>query len=120
VKKRTNILQATIATIIGVVILGGIFGATWVPGVGLTALAALVALFLILDRGAEAMNEPHNFGQGLTAVLAALILLPAAIAASFVLGVTIGVADELDEDDSDYMECIADSSTTFEECQDLL
>jgi len=124
VPQQTNILQATIATIIGVVILGGVFGATWPPGVGLTGLAALIGLFVILSKGAEAMNQAGNFGQGLTSVLAALILLPAAIAMSVVLGVSVGVADAFEDDspgdDSSYDECILDPDTTFDECQELL
>lgn len=115
---RTNVLKATTAIIIGVVAFGAIFGATWPPGIFFTALAALIGLFVILHKGADAMNHPGYFGQGLTAVLAALILLPAAIAASFVLGVTVGVADAFD-DNSEYMECMADPDTTFEECNEL-
>jgi hypothetical protein len=126
--QQTKILQATIGTIIGVVVVGAIFGAVWPPGVGLTALVALIALFVILSKGAEAMNEAGNFGQGLTSVLAAVFLLPAAIAAATFLGVTVGVADAINDpftedpsysEDSSYEECLADPDTTFEECEEL-
>jgi hypothetical protein len=118
----TNILSITLAVIIGVVALGALFGATWLPGVGLVALAALVALFIILMRGAAAMNEPGNFGQGLTAVIAAVFLLPAAIGASVFLGAAFGVSDALDDFSpgrSSYDECMVAPDTTYEECLEL-
>lgn len=122
-KQQTNVLQVTVTIIVGVVVLGGLFGAIWTPGVVLTGIAALVGLFVILFRGAQAMNEPDNFGEGLTAVLAALILLPAAIAASFVLGVTVGVADAFSDGfstgNSSYTECLLDYDTSLEECEEL-
>ena len=121
--QQTSILKATIGTIIGVVVAGGILGAVWPPGVGLAAFVALIALFVILSKGAEAMNEAGNFGQGLTSVLAALFLLPAAIAAAVFFGVTVGVADAIDDvpfnEDSSYEECLSDPDTTFEECAEL-
>jgi hypothetical protein len=130
VTQQTKVLQATIATIVGVVVVGGIFGAVWLPGVGLAALAALIALFVILSKGAEAMNEPGQFGQGLTSVLAALILLPAAIAAATFLGVAIDSADDdstydtsfyddSSSGDSAYDECMVDPEATYEECEEL-
>lgn len=118
----TNILTVTIAVIVGVVLLGAVFGATWPPGIGLVAIAALIALFVILIRGARAMNEPGNFGQGLTSVIAAVFLLPAAIGASVFLGAAVGVTDALDDfspNDDAYMECLSDPDTTFEECEEL-
>lgn len=121
--RQTRILDNTILTIIGVVIFGGIVGAAWPSGVILVAIVGLGALFVILVQGAQAMNEPGNFGQGLTAVLSALILLPGAIAASVVLGVTVGVADAFDDDspgvDMSYDECMADPDTSWSECQEL-
>lgn len=78
-----------------------------------------------LVKAAEAMNQPHNFGQGLTAVLSALILLPAAIGASLVIGLTFDAADAISDFDGDtssdmsYDECLIDPDTTWEDCADL-
>jgi hypothetical protein len=110
----TDILQITFGVIAGVVILGALFGAIWLPGVGLVALAALLALALILERAAAAMNEPGNFGQGLTAVITAVSLVPAAIGASLFIGVAFGASDS--SPGMSYEECLAAPSTTFEEC----
>ena len=119
-ESASDILVITLLAIAGVLVLGGLFGAyAWMPGVAIVALAGLVALFFSLVQGAAAMNEPGNFGQGLTAVIAAVFVLPAAIGASVFLGVASGVSDALDDGESSYSECMADPDTTFQECQEL-
>jgi hypothetical protein len=102
-----------------------VFGATFVPGILITALAGVIALFVILFMGAKAMNQPGSFGQGLTAVLAALFILPAAIGASIFVGLSVGVADAFDDfessprGDEDFEECMSDADIPVEDCQDL-
>jgi hypothetical protein len=118
----TNILVTTLAVIIGVAVLGAIFGAVWPLGLGLVTLLALVALFFILTHGAAAMNEPGSFGQGLTAVIAAVFLLPGAIGAAVFLGAAFRVSDALDDfspGTSSYEDCMVDPDTTYEECLEL-
>jgi hypothetical protein len=124
-RSDTDVLTMTLLAVVAVVVLGAVFGATWLPGVAITAIVALFVLMGLLVKGAEAMNEPHNFGQGLTAVLSALILLPAAIAASLVIGLTFGAADAISDYDGDtssdmsYEECLVDPDTTWEDCAAL-